>query len=140
MVEVGINAATGAIAGAISATGIGATGAALVSSALDGIEYMAIQTVNGEDIHDGELIATMVLGGITSGKGIDSSKLRGIYKHSKDMLNRAMSQARKDFYQANVNEVKNKFFNAITSAIKDGAVSVVVDVLDYYSGFAALRG
>ena len=121
--EVLVSAGAGALSGAVATTGIGAFGSAFVNAAIDGTEYLVSQTINGGEINGTEFVYTMFCGAVTAGKGIDSSKLRGVYKHSKETLKTAVSPTKIARYATKIRNVKIEVAKGIGSVVKDGAIS-----------------
>ena len=122
--EVGVSAATGALSGAVAATGIGALGSGAINAAIDGTEYLVTQSINGEEIDEKTLFATMAIGAVTAGKGINSSKLKGIYSHSKSVLKSAVSDRKIAMYENKIVSVKRKVGEYIVGELRDGALTV----------------
>lgn len=123
-VEVGVSAVAGALSGAIASTGIGAIGAGIINAAIDGTEYLVTQSINGVEINKSELAATMLFSGATAGAGFNGSKLQGIYKQSKTILETAVSPRKIALYTAKQKNVIKTVFKEIGTTILDGVVSI----------------
>ena len=130
MDEVWVSAAAGAISGALATTGIGAIGSGIINAAVDGLEYMAIQTINGEEIDNTELFATMFISSVTAGKGMNGAKMREIYKHSNTVLKTAISETKKQLYKDKKKDVIKKIGKGVADEIFDGAFSIGWECLD----------
>jgi len=123
-VEVGISAVAGALSGAIATTGIGALGAGAINAAIDGTEYLVTQSINGEAIDETMFFATMVVSGITAGKGLNYPKLKGVYKQSQKVLATAVSPKKIAMYSAKLTNVKKDIGRYLLDAARDGAIAI----------------
>ena len=61
---------------------------------------------------------------VTAGKGMDASKLRDVYKHSKDTLKTAVSPTKIARYSSKMSNVKTTVAKEIGHAFRDGIVSI----------------
>lgn len=61
---VGVNAAAGAISGALASTGVGLVASVGINAAWGGGTYVAEQTIKGEKVTVGGVVASTVAGGI----------------------------------------------------------------------------
>jgi len=92
--------------GAIAATGIGVVGAKLANAAIEGTAYVANQLIAGEEVNKAQLATKMVYSFVTSSKGINGSKLRGVYKRSNQVLKTAVSPKKIAMYTAKKSSVR----------------------------------
>ena len=86
---VGVNAASGAISGALASTGIGLVASIGANAVLGGITYAAEQIVKGEKITIGGVIAGTISGGIggaIGGKGANAKALSATWKSTKKVI------------------------------------------------------
>lgn len=120
----------GVISGVIASTGIGAVGAAILNAAIDETEYLMIKAINGDEINKKELFATVMIGGVTAGAGIDGSKLRGVYKRSSTALKTARSSVKISMYTSKIKNVKWQVAKHIGSDVLGGALSIGCEWLD----------
>ena len=88
--------------------------------------------MTGEESTGEGLLATMIISGVTAGPGINSSKLRGIYKHSKDVLSTTASPRKVALYSSKITNIKKTVANKISDELFDGAKSIVYEYLDYH--------
>ena len=128
--EVAVSAGAGALSGAIATTGIGALGAGIINAAIDGTEYLVTQAINGEEFNGTEFVSTMIFGGVTAGAGINASKLRGVHKHSKEVLKTAVSPTKIARYSAKITGVKKEVIKRVGSTVKDGIISIGCEWID----------
>jgi len=126
--EVGVSAIAGAITGAVATTGLGALASGAINAAVDGIEYMVVQTMNDEEINRETLYATMIFSGITAGPGLNSSKLKGIYKNAKTGLKTAVSDRRIARLSGQISMVKHKIGKHGQDIAIDAGTSLLIDV------------
>lgn len=90
---VGVNAASGAISGALASTGIGLVASIGINAALGGATYVAEQAIKDEDITVGGVVASTVAGGIggaIGGKGANSKGLSATWKSASKGIKREM--------------------------------------------------
>ena len=121
------------LSGAISVAGIGVLGSKVINSAIDGLEYAVIKAINGEKISEVELWGTMAISFITTQKGLDSRKLKGIYQRSKDVLETAVSPNKIGRYTSKIKNVKLQFVKHIGSMFLDGGKAICSSLLYNFS-------
>ena len=126
-VGAGVSAAFGAVSGALAASGVGALGSALASVAIDGTEYVVSSVIEGKEINQEELLATVAISALTAGKGIDGAKLSGIYRHSTNVLKTAVSPKKIAMYTAKKTNVLKTVFSSIGGTIVEGVAGGVAD-------------
>ena len=93
---VGVNAAAGAISGALASTGIGLVASIGINAALGGGTYVAEQAITGEKITFGGVITSTVAGGIggaIGGKGAHAKSLSAAWKSASNGISREMRRA-----------------------------------------------
>ncbi len=125
--EVAVSAAAGAITGAVATTGIGAFANGVVNGVVDGIEYLMTHAISGKEINDLELAATVIVSGATAGKGMNTSKMRGIYKRSKEVLNTTHSASKRGIYDIKIRKIKKEVFKDVGFTTGGGFVSIAVE-------------
>lgn len=130
LAEVAISSIAGALSGALATTGIGALGSGIINAAIDGIEYMSIQTIRGEEIDDIQLFTTMFISSVTAGKGMNTKRLRAVYKHSDTVLKTAVSSTKKMMYTAKKVEVTKTVVKRIGDTVGSGLFSVLETVFE----------
>jgi RHS repeat-associated protein len=97
---VGVNAAAGAISGALASTGIGLVASVGINSALGGATYAAEQAVKKEKITAGGMVASIVAGGIggaIGGKGANAKGLSSAWKSASKGISRELRRANVKF-------------------------------------------
>jgi RHS repeat-associated protein len=109
--------------GALAASGVGALGSAVANAAIDGVAYVANCGINGEEVNGGELLFTVATSALTSGKGVDGANLRGVYKHSKQVLKTAVSPKKIAMYTAK----KKKVVTTVVGEIGESLLESVAD-------------
>ena len=109
-----------AASGALAASGVGALGSAVANAAIDGAAYIANCGINGEEINGAELLFTVTTSALTSGKGVDGANLRGVYKHSKQVLKTAVSPKKIAMYTAKKKKVVTTVIGEITVSLLEG--------------------
>ncbi len=119
-----------ALSGALAASGAGVAVSALANAAIDGMVYVVNNGISGTEIDASKLIATMVVGAVTSGKGIDGKNLRGIYKHSKQALATAVSPKKIAMYTSKITQVNKEVARKIGSSLIEGAISGGISYLN----------
>ena len=93
---VGVNAAAGAISGALASTGIGLVASVGINAALGGGTYAAEQAIKGEKITLGGVVASTVAGGIggaIGGKGANAKGLSAAWKSASKGIFRELRRA-----------------------------------------------
>ena len=106
--------------GAIAATGIGVVGAKLANAAIEGVAYAANQLIAGEEVNKAQLATKMVYSFLTSKKGINGSKLRGVYKRSNQVLKTAVSPKKIAMYTEKIDSVRETVTTYILGTFKGG--------------------
>lgn len=115
-----------AASGALAASGVGAFGSAVANAAIDGVAYVANCGINGEEVNGAELLFTVATSALTSGKGVDGANLRGVYKHSKQVLKTAVSPKKIAMYTAKKKKV-------ITTVVGEIGISLLEGVKDGFN-------
>ena len=126
-VDVAISAGAGLIKGAVAATGIGALANGVINAAVDSTEYLLTKAVHEEEINEKELLATATISGLSAGKGINGSKISGIYKRSKDVLKTTTSASKRGMYSSKLSSIRKDIFEKTRGTIKDAILSIVYD-------------
>ena len=125
--EVAVSAAAGAITGAVATTGIGAFGNGVINALVSGMEMGITDAINGEETNDAELLLTMVVSGATAGEGINTSKMRGIYKRSKEVLNTTHSATKRGIYDMKIKTIRKKAIKETIFFIGAAGASVGIE-------------
>ena len=97
---VGVNAASGAISGAIAATGIGLVGSIGANAAIGAGTYAAEQAVKHEKITVGGIVSTAVSGGISGivgGKGANGKALEETWQSANRGIKRELRRANQKY-------------------------------------------
>ena len=93
---VGVNAASGAISGALASTGIGLVASVGINAALGGGTYVAEQAIKGEKVTVGGVVAGTVacgIGGAIGGKGAKGKGLSAAWESVSKGISREMRRA-----------------------------------------------
>ena len=109
-----------ATSGALSASGVGTFGSAMANATIDGLAYVANCGIDGEKVDGTELLFTVTISALTSEKGIDGGNLRGVYKHSTNVLETAVSTKKIGMYVAKKNEVVTTVIEKTSSTLFEG--------------------
>jgi len=91
-----VNAAAGAIAGALASTGVGLVASVGINAALGGVTYAAEQAVQGKEIASGGLIISTIAGGIggaIGGTGVSAKGLNTAWKSAQKGVTRELRRA-----------------------------------------------
>ena len=99
---------------------------------------MAIQTINGEEIDNTELFATMFISSVTAGKGMNGAKMQEIYKHSNTVLKTAVSETKKQLYRGKKKEIIKEVGKGVVNEIIEGGFSIGVEYFDYKYSFKSI--
>ena len=117
--------------GALAATGIGAIWSGVANAAIDGTAYLANQLISGEDVNSVELAMVAGFSFITAGPGMNGNKMRNIYKHSKNVLETAVSPKKIAMYTAKIADINHTILKEIAIQINfkalTGAVNGFID-------------
>ena len=127
--------------GALATTGIGLIGSKVANAAIDGTAYLFNQLINGEDVNTTELAIIAGFSFITSGKGINSNKMRGIYQHSKNVLETAISPKKIAMYTAKIVDINKTIIKEIGNQIVSKVgVGTVKGLNDRYNPLRYIEG
>ena len=93
---VGINAAAGAVSGALATTGIGLVASIGANAGLGGAAYVSDQIVNGDEITLDGLVTNTIAGGVggaIGGSGANAKGLSAAWKSASDSITRELRRA-----------------------------------------------
>jgi hypothetical protein len=129
----GIDYIAAGLSGALATTGISALGMGIANAVIDGITYLMNQSISEEEINTTELAIIVGFSFFTSGKGIDSNHMRGVYKQSKNVLKTAVSPRKIAMYTGKIVDVKRTVGQAIAKSVVSKAISGCVGgIIDRY--------
>ena len=117
-----------AIGGALAATGISTVGAVVANAVLGGTTYLANCSYKSVDANVGELITSTTIGAISGrvgGSGVNGKNLRGVYKHSTQVLKTAQSTKKVAMYTAKQTAAKR---TAVVGGLRTFAAGVFSNV------------
>ena len=126
-----------AISGALAASGVGVVGSIAGNAGLSSMSYLVDCEIEGEKETAAGLLVSATIGGLTGvagGKGVNGSKLRGIYGWADDKLQRAVSPRKIAYYIAKKTmvkttvakaTVKTTIFGVASNVVKKGAFKVI---------------
>ena len=127
--------------GALAATGIDSIGSKVVNAAIDGTAYLFNQLITDQDVNTTELAIIVGFSFITSGKGINSNKMRGIYQYSKNVLETAISLKKRAMYTAKIVDINNTVIKEIRNRIfSKVGVGTVKGLNDRYNPLRYVEG
>ncbi len=76
---------------------------------------------------DAELLLTMFVSGATAGEGMNTSKMRGIYKRSKEVLNTTHSASKRGIYDMKIKTIRKKVIKETIFFIGAAGASVGIE-------------
>ena len=116
-----VDYAAAAVGGAIAASGIGTIGAIAANAVLGGATYLLNCGISDENANAFDLTAAIFIGGVSGaigGSGANGTKLNGVYKTSKEILETACSPKKIAMYSAKI--------KAVTETIIESTIRTVV--------------
>lgn len=122
-----INAAAGALSGALAASGAGLIASVAGNSVISAATYIGEQSVKGETVNPEVLLLTTAAGGVSGaigGKGANGARLIGVNKTAKRVLKTTVSPKKIAMYSAKKLSIRR---------------TVVESGMRYLSGVASYR-
>lgn len=124
-----------AVSGALAATGISLGAAVASNAAIGGMTYLANCEIKGETVNLLDLgIATGIgaASGFVGGSGADGSRLIGVVKRSKQVLETAVSPKKIAMYSEKIVVARNK---VVISGLRTSAAGFLSNGLNYFRKF-----
>lgn len=103
-------------------SGIGVIGSAISNSAIDASAYILNQAISGEEFNVADFAITATIGATTAKSGLDGSKLRGIYNHSKSALKNAISPRKIAMYSLKISNIGSNVTKEVVESISNSAM------------------
>lgn len=126
-----IDYVSAAVSGAPAATGISTVESVVANAVLGGTIYLANCSYKGVDANVGELITSTAIGAISGrvgGSGVDGKNLRGVYKHSTQVLKTTQSAKNVAMYTAKQIAAKQ---TAVIGGLRTFVAGVVSNVTNF---------
>ena len=135
--QVGLDAFFGGVSGLVSCSGIGVVGSVIFGGVWSGLQSIADDKINGNDVNwlkAGTALLIGGIGGVIAGSGSDVANNLGRYSASKAFINAGHNSVRKNLmYAAKISAVKSTF---IWGAVRYSAnVAFSTSLSTYLSNF-----
>ena len=123
--------AIAAVGGALAASSISTIGSVIANGALGGAAYLANCESQGTTANSLDFILAVGIGAVSGaigGSGANGTKLKGVYKTSRVMLDSVVSQTKQAMYTAKIKQVTNTIVESVTRTVIAGVSSNYLNI------------